>query len=249
MQQVLSAEQIQANWEKLLQVIHHYISSPRKEQLLKLYNDMEETIVTSPASSKAHFHNAFPGGYVDHVLRVISCAIQTKKLWEAFNAEIDFTDEELIFSALNHDLGKLGDGEKEGYVVQTDNWRRDKLKENYTYNTDLQFMLIQDRSLYILQNYGISCSMNEYLGIRLHDGIYDDANKAYFITHMPEAKLRHNIVHILHQADFLASKVEYDNWKKISDPSPKVKENKTIRQKATQSLTSSEGLSNLIKNL
>ena len=80
MQQVLSAEQIQANWEKLLQVIHHYISSPRKEQLLKLYNDMEEIIVTSPASSKAHFHNAFPGGYVDHVLRVISCAIQTKKL-------------------------------------------------------------------------------------------------------------------------------------------------------------------------
>lgn len=249
MQQVLSAEQIQANWEKLLNVIDHYVSSPRKEKLLELYSDMAEIMIMAPASSKAHFHNAFPGGYVDHVLRVISAAIQTKKLWEAFGAEINFTDEELVFAALNHDLGKMGDGEREGYIPQTDNWRRDKLKENYTYNTELQFMLIQDRSLYILQKYGIECSMNEYLGIRLHDGIYDDANKAYFLSNMPESKLRHNIVHILHQADFLASKVEYDNWKKTSEPAPKPKENKTIRQKATQSLKSSEGLSNLIQNL
>jgi|Wag4MinimDraft_6_1082665.scaffolds.fasta_scaffold18054_2 hypothetical protein len=249
MQQVLSAEQIEVNWGRLLKVIEHYIPSPRKEQVLDMYEQLAEVMMLAPASSKAHFHNAFPGGYVDHVLRVITAALQTRKLWEGFGADINFTEEELVFAALNHDLGKIGDGEREGYVVQTDNWRRDKLKENYTYNHDLQFMLIQDRSLYILQKFGIECSLNEYLGIRLHDGIYDDANKAYFLSGIPESKLRHNIVHVLHQADFLASKVEYDNWNKNQGSSPKPKENKTIRQKATQTIKNSEGLSNLIKNL
>ena len=249
MQQVLSAEQIQANWERFLKIIDVYIASPRKEQLLSMYESLAEIAIMAPASSKSHFHNAFPGGYVDHVVRVVTAALHTVKLWESFGADINFTTEELVFAAINHDLGKLGDGEREGYLPQTDNWRRDKLKEQYMYNTDLSFMLIQDRSLYILQKFGIQSSMNEYLGIRLHDGVYDDANKAYFISSMPESKLRHNIVYILHQADFLASKVEYDNWKKTQVSAPKSQETKTVRQKAQQSVKGSEGLSNLIQNL
>ena len=248
MEQVLSAEQIQTNWERFLKAIDHYIASPRKEKVLAMYEELAEKVVMAPASSKAHFHNAFPGGYVDHVLRVVTAALHTKKLWEGFGANISFTDEELVFAAINHDLGKVGDGVHEGYIVQTDNWRKDKLKENYTYNTDMSFMLIQDRSLYLLQKYGIECSMNEYLGIRLHDGIYDDANKAYFISSMPESKLRHNIVHILHQADFLASKVEYDTWKNSQPAAKKPVETKTTKQKAQQSIKGTEGLSNLIQN-
>jgi hypothetical protein len=30
-----------------------------------------------PAAHKKEYHNAFPGGYVEHVLRVIRCAIKT----------------------------------------------------------------------------------------------------------------------------------------------------------------------------
>ena len=56
-------------------------------------------------------------------------------------------------------------------------------------------------------------SEKEYLAIKLHDGLYDESNKAYYITFNPESKFRTNIVYILHQADFLASKIEYDRWK------------------------------------
>ena len=31
-----------------------------------------------------------------------------------------YTKEELVFSALNHDLGKMGDEENESYVPQTE---------------------------------------------------------------------------------------------------------------------------------
>ena len=43
--------------------------------------------------------------------------------------------------------------------------------------------------------------------------MYDESNKPYFLSYNPDSRLRSNIVHILHQADFLASKIEYDTWK------------------------------------
>ena len=112
--------------------------------------------------------------------------------------------------ALNHDLGKVGDGEKVGYIPETSDWHKKNQGSMFKANPELDFMLIQDRSLFILQKYGISMNQKEYFAIRLHDGIYDDANKSYFFSHNPDSKFRTNIVYILHQADFMASKIEYD---------------------------------------
>jgi hypothetical protein len=210
----LTAEQIQENWSRLLKVIDHYFEGDRKSVLLAMYQSLEDKIVLAPASGKAHFHNAFAGGYVEHVLRVIECSIKTMKFWESMGADIDFTEEELVFGALNHDLGKIGDGEGIGYLSETSDWHRKNQGSMFKPNPELDFMLIQDRSLFLLQKYGVSMSQKEYLAIRLHDGIYDDANKAYFFSYSPDAKFKTNIVYILHQADFMASKIEYDRWNK-----------------------------------
>ena len=212
-----------------------------------MVNYLEEKLVLAPASGKSHFHNAFPGGYIDHVNRVVYCALKTKALWEEMGADINFTEEELVFSALFHDLGKVGDGEKEGYLRQTDQWRQKNLNEQYTPNKELPFMLIQDRSLYLLQTFGIKVSHNEYMAIRLHDGVYDDANKAYFTGFNPDSKFRTNIVNILHQADYLASKVEYDNWYSTKDQTQEVVVKKT--KKGPKKVKGSKNLSNLIKSI
>lgn len=242
---MLTPEQIQANWNKHLKIIDSFIDSPRKEKIKQMYSELEEILVFAPASGKSHFHNAFAGGYVDHVNRVVESSLRVKTLWESMGASIDFTDEELVFTALFHDLGKVGDGEKEGYIPQTDKWRQDKLNEVYSNNPELPFMLIQDRSLYLLQKFGISMTTNEYFGIRLHDGIYDEANKAYFISNMPDSKLRTNIVYIIHQADFLASKVEYDKWKATVQP----KSTTSSYKKEKPTLKPSAGLMNTLKEL
>jgi hypothetical protein len=34
-----------------------------------------------PAAHKKEYHNAFPGGYVEHVNRVITCALHLHDLW------------------------------------------------------------------------------------------------------------------------------------------------------------------------
>ena len=140
---VFSAEQIEKNWEKHLKIVNTFITGDRKDKLLSLYESLAETMILAPASGKPSFHNAFPGGYIDHVNRVVHCALKTKALWEEMGATIDFTDEELVFAALNHDLGKIGFKDQPNYLPQTDAWRRDKLGEVYVHNKDLSFMLIQ----------------------------------------------------------------------------------------------------------
>jgi hypothetical protein len=117
----------------------------------------------------------------------------------------------------------------------------------YTYNPDLDFMLIPDRSLFILQKFGIKVSQKEFLGIRCHDGVFDKANEAYFFSHVESSRQKTSIISVLHSADFLASKVEYDMWKRNGGSStPKVQKTASSLGK---SVKSSEGLSNILKNL
>ena len=242
----LTAEQIAKNYEKHLKIIDHYIGD-RGESIKSMLNDLEGTYVMAPASGKSWYHNAFAGGYVDHVNRVVEYAIKQHKLYEEMGGTIDYTQEELVFSAVFHDLGKLGDGDTENYIPQTDKWRQDKLSEMYTYNPDLDFMLIPDRSLFILQKFGIKVSQKEFLGIRLHDGVFDKANEAYFFSNVESSRQKTSIVSVLHSADFLASKVEYDMWKNNNGSS----EPKVVKTPASNGrrVNSSEGLTNMLKNL
>ena len=244
---MLSAEQIQSNWERHLKIVEHYITGERRGRVTYMLEHMTETMIMAPAAGKTWHHNAFAGGYIDHVNRVVEYALKQSKLYESMGGTVDYTEEELVFAALFHDLGKMGDGDKENYIPQTDKWRQDKLSEMYTYNPDLDFMLIPDRSLFILQKFGIQVSQKEWLGIRLHDGVFDDANKAYFFSHQESSRQKTNIVSVLHSADFLASKVEYDMWKRGGgSATPKVEKVKSSTGKA---IKASEGLSNMLKNI
>lgn len=206
----LTAEQIKENWDYFMGNIIAYISSPRKEKLIEFYDKYQDRLILMPASHKKEYHNAFPGGYVEHVNRVVEAALKINQVWVDLGVEQNYTTEELVFAALNHDLGKMGDETHESYLPQTDEWRKKNLGEDYIFNTELEFMTVPDRGLYLLQTHGIEYTKNEMLAIKLHDGIYDDANKPYLMGWLPGQKLRCALPYIVHQADFLASKVEFE---------------------------------------
>ena len=208
---MLKAEQIQSNWEIFLNNIETHISSPRKEKLLEFYKKYEERVVMMPAAHKKEYHSAFPGGYVDHVNRVVRCSLKQYELWKEEGVDTStFTIEELVFSAINHDLGKMGDEEHASYIPQTDKWRKEKLGEDYMFNKSVPFASVPDRGLYLLQAHGISYTFNEMLGIQTHDGLYDDANTKYLKTFMPEQKPRTSLPYILHQGDLMAARIEFE---------------------------------------
>lgn len=220
---MLSAEQISTNLGRFYELIEAHISEPRATKLLALYQSQEELLALAPASSKASFHNSFPGGYVDHVIRVTEAALVVRNAWESMGATINFTEEELVFSALNHDLGKLGLGGKPRYIPNDSEWHIKNQGANYKPNAELPFLPVQDNSLFILQSEGISVTVNEYIAIRIHDGLYDESNKPYLISGQNESKLRTSLPLILHQADLMASRIEWEKeWlEKVGAPAKK----------------------------
>jgi len=255
----LTAEKIQENWTDLEEIIKSYISEPRRSQLLDFYSKYSERIMLMPAAHKKEYHNAFPGGYVDHVLRVVDCAIKLNSIWIEIGVDNStYTQEELVFSALNHDLGKIGDEHNESYLPQDDQWRKDKLGEDYKFNNRLEFMSVPDRSLHLLLSHGIPVSKNEWLTIKLHDGLYDDANKPYLMAWSPETKPRTSLIYIVHQADLMAARIEWEKeWlPKFKNNLSTAKTNSTLTNKQpikkipikTKALNSikSEGLKNVM---
>ncbi len=216
----LSEDQLIDNWKIFLGYIETYISEPRKEQLLSFYNQYDERFILLPASHKPQYHNCFPGGYVEHVNRVVAAALEINKLWKQFGNTSSHTDEEVVFSALNHDLGKFGDFENEAVLPNPSEWHVKNRGEIYTFNTKLDYMTVPDRSLWLLTQLGISVSKNEYLAIKLHDGLYDENNKVYLMSRMAETRLRTSLPHIIHQADLLAANIEFEReWSnKLSQP-------------------------------
>jgi len=169
---MLSAEQIQQNWIDFEETIKSYISEPRRSQLLDFYSKYSERIMLMPAAHKKEYHNAFPGGYVDHVLRVVDCALKLNDIWVEMGVDASTYTKE--------------------------------------FNDKLEFMSVPDRGLYLLNKHGISYTKNEMLAIKLHDGLYDDANKPYLMSWMPETKPRTSLIFIIHQADLMAARIEFE---------------------------------------
>ena len=256
----LTADQIQGNWDTFISNIETHITGDRKQSLLDFYNKYQERVILMPAAHKKEYHNSFPGGYVEHVNRVVRCAIKQSQLWEDEGADMStFTMEELVFSAINHDLGKMGDEDNESYIPQTDKWRRDKLGEDYTFNKKVPFSSVPDRGLFMLQSHGVIYTFNEMLAIQTHDGLYDAANEKYLKAYMPEQKPRTSLPFILHQADLMAARIEFEReWlPKLNGNVETPKKNFTLdtkpksqsqQQKALGSIKS-EGLKNLLDNL
>tara|TARA_R100001463_G_scaffold47633_1_gene96652 strand:+ start:780 stop:1541 length:762 start_codon:yes stop_codon:yes gene_type:complete len=213
----LTEQQIVDNWNKLMKLIEDVFDGERKEKLLKMYNYFENRMSIAPASGKAHYHNAMVGGYVAHVLHVTKLAIQIKEVWESNGAEINFRDEELVFAAMHHDLGKVGDLEEDYYIPQDSEWHRKNQGSIFKHNPKLQYMSVTDRAIFLLGHFQIPMTEWEYIGLRLTDGMYEEANKTYYMSYNPDWALKSNIAYILHQADMMATHIEGDEWKRADE--------------------------------
>ena len=253
----LTAEEIEGNWNTFIGYINEHISSPRKEKLLDFYKKFEDRLVLMPAAHKKEYHNSFPGGYIDHVNRVIECSLKVNSVWSEMGVDKStYTIEELVFSAINHDLGKMGDEEHDSYIPQTDKWRRDKLGEDYKFNEKVPFASVPDRSLFLLQSHGVQYTFNEMITIQTHDGLYDEANKKYLFSYTPGQKPRTSLPYIVHQGDLMAARIEFEReWlpklrgEVEKEDNFKLKStNKTTKDKALGSIKSNS-LNNLLQGL
>jgi hypothetical protein len=240
---MLEAEKIKSNWERYRGLVNNLFPT-RKDALNKMYDELEDRMVFMPASSMEHFHNAFAGGYVDHVLRVMDCVETLHEAWAGMGANMaGYTFEEMMFAAMHHDLGKAGfpGNGNEVYQTETSDWHRKNQGKLYKTNAAIPFAMVPDLSVWLLQEYDVKLSWTEYQAIKIHDGMYDESNKPYFVSRSPQSKLKTNLPIILHHADHMASTIEYERWKQFKDgtPTPVVEKSK---------ITKSNGLKNLAES-
>ena len=250
---VLTAEQIKENYDVLIKGIEKYVTGDRKQKFLDFYNSLDDRIALLPASHKKAYHNCFPCGYVEHIVRVITASFKLHAVWSEMGMADTFTEEELFVSALNHDLGKIGSLEEVSVFPSNDEWRKKNLGEMYTFNTKNEYMTVPDRSLFLLQQAGIQLTTNEYIAIKTHDGLYDDANSPYLKGFMPETKPRTSLPYVIHQADLMAARIDFEReWNgKFGKEQPKQKVSKQDRVNTNLDKIGSgkDNLMNLVKNL
>lgn len=195
----LSAEQIEQNFNRFRNLCEKL--GGRAAPALKLVDTLGEDLALCPASARKEYHLAEPGGLVDHSLRVLQNALLYVK---TFGWNIP--RESLIVSCLFHDIGKAGIPNPDGtfssyYLPQDSDWHREKLGEMYKQNKDMVFMKTPQRSVFMLQHFGVHLTHEEYLAILLNDGYVVDDNKAYCLK---EPLLSH----IVMTADYVATRQE-----------------------------------------
>jgi hypothetical protein len=106
--------------------------------------DME--LFLTPASTMLSLHNAFPGGLVDHLLRVTSYAI---KINEMLPEGLKQTKESVVRVSLLHGIGKVG-----LYTPCKSEWHIKNQGKMYEFNESLTSMTIGERSIYYLMSNG-----------------------------------------------------------------------------------------------
>lgn len=207
-----SDEQLEQNYTKFISALEKSFSGERLEKLLHMYS-MEElgaNLMLSPASGNINYHNAYEGGYIDHVMNVARNSLRMMKLYQDAGGYVDFTQEELLFAAFHHDLGKLGSKGKLHYVINTSDWHVKNQGKLFVSNPELSFLTHTDRTFFLLQEYGIKYNETEYFGIKLTDGLYDEDNEKYYKVFDTTKYLKSNIQYILHWADHMSTCIERD---------------------------------------
>ena len=61
-------------------------------------------------------------------------------------------------------------------------------------------------------------ALNEFITIKIHDGLYDESNKFYFMSGQKETRLRTHLPLLMHQADHMAAQIEFELWDNSSNP-------------------------------
>ena len=183
----IAEEAINETANKIVSLIEMVVKSDRKEKILQMMEDLKDLYFLAPASSKEQYHYCFPGGLAIHSLNVYK---NLRKLNKAF--DFNFTEEEMLISALFHDLGKAcaTNCKDPHYIPSTEEWKL-KRGEVYEYKNDDVHFPNHQRSMFILQKYGIPLSSSEYQAILLNDGQYIEENKGYKMKECPLALALH----------------------------------------------------------
>ena len=159
----------------------------RAEEFANLLDFIENNTawLTAPASTR--FHLCKEDGLLEHSVNVAETLIRLKDTLYPL-----IEDESCVIVALLHDLGKAGTPDGALYLKNKPSERQRfsgyGSKYPYSYNTDLTYLSVPVRSLYLALPY-ITLTEEETQAIAYHDGQYVDDNRSVAKNECPLALL------------------------------------------------------------
>lgn len=135
-------------------------------------------MLLTPASTRLDLVCCYPGGLIEHSLRTLLFMAKLRKVYEL---ESQVSPEEIVKTALLHDLGKLGSlGEEVSYYhdIKSGDWRINRFQQYYEINPDLFTYPVSQLSLQLLVENKVQVSRNEWFAIssiREKSGVVDDS--------------------------------------------------------------------------
>ena len=169
----MDIEELEKNWNT-------YDSLCRRlsdDNLNSLLDDLGERLVMCPASPKQDQYGCYPGGLIEHGLKVTNAM---RRINTALDLKMPTAS--IIKVGLLHEIGKVGDSKNEYFLEQTSDWHREKLGQLYTFNENLDKMTDSHRTLCLLQQYGVQLTRDEWEAISTAQGFHLEENKFYAYT-------------------------------------------------------------------
>ena len=163
----LTKEKIVANTTKYIDTAKkHGFLTPELEDLLGT------DFISAPATTKLDSYNAFEGGLVDHIIRVMEKAYYVNKYCVCEKDKANMTS--LIKVVYLHQIGKI-----KLFIYNKSSWHRDTLGKMYEFNNDLVSMRVGERSAYYALSCGIKFTEEEFGAIVNYDKL-DDKQSEYY---------------------------------------------------------------------
>ena len=164
----LSKEEIVANTKR-------YLDTAKGEKFGFMTPELETLLgaefIKAPASTMLKLNNAFEGGLVAHIIKVMGHAYTIN------NGMIDTLKvpmKSLIKVVYLHAIGKA-----KLYVPNPSKWHRENLGKMYEFNEDLTSMSVGERSVLYALSSGITLTDDEYVAIVNHDKSDDLSSEWY----------------------------------------------------------------------
>jgi len=127
----------------------------------RMVGDLAERLLMCPAEPRNDSPGCEPGGLIQQAITV---AKGMKRLNDGFN--MGTTTESILLVGLFHEIGKIGNLDEPYFVPEEESWRREKLGAFYKPNERLGRMTIPERSLFLLNHYGVKLTEEEFMAIR-----------------------------------------------------------------------------------
>lgn len=170
---------IKTNWDTYEKLCNKAV----KHGMGDLIETLGERLITTPYSTHEKDGGCYAGGLVENALETTS---KMRKLAASF--DLDINTGSILKVGLLHEIGKVGTLENDLFVEQDSSWHREKLGQFYKYNENVSKSTIPDRTLCLLQHFGITLTNDEFYAIRLSQGSHLEENRFYVGTEPDLAK-------------------------------------------------------------